>query len=420
MRPCEAHRTTAYAGPVTDVPLRALTEPRAGLPEVVTAPAGLLAAAASLQAGTGPVAVDSERASGYRYGQSAYLIQLRRAGSGTWLIDPAACPDLTAIHQALDGVEWILHAASQDLPCLAERGMSPTSLFDTELAARLAGLPRVGLGAVVEQLLGLTLAKEHSAVDWSTRPLPVDWLRYAALDVEVLIELRTELTELLAAQGKLDWAAEEFAAIVAAPPATPRVDPWRRLSGLHRLRNRRQLAIARELWQAREKLAQKRDIAPGRIIVDATLVAAAAVGPKTLDELLAVPGFSTPASGRQATWVLSAIKRGQGVPQTQLPPNNLPSDAPPPPRAWADRNPLASHRLAYARTELAQLGAELSIPVENLCTPDTIRRLLWDPPTDLTAALRTANARNWQISLVQPILAAALTQELPAPALPVS
>ena len=159
--------------------------------------------------------MDAERASGFRYGQRAFLVQIRREGSGTWLIDPEPFGDLAIINDALRGVEWILHAASQDLPCLSELGMWPDKLFDTELAARLAGLPRVGLAAVIEQLLGFGLAKEHSAADWSTRPLPEPWLRYAALDVEVLTELREELIELLEADGKLEFAEQEFAAILA-------------------------------------------------------------------------------------------------------------------------------------------------------------------------------------------------------------
>ena len=143
-----------------------------------------------IAAGEGPVAIDAERASGYRYGQRAYLVQVRREGAGTWLIDPVGCPDLTPLDEAIGAAEWILHAATQDLACLAEVGLRPRQLFDTELAARILGLPRVGLAAVVEHYLGLSLAKEHSAVDWSTRPLPEPWLRYAALDVEVLDELR--------------------------------------------------------------------------------------------------------------------------------------------------------------------------------------------------------------------------------------
>ncbi|MCU1618909.1 MAG: 3-5 exonuclease, partial [Modestobacter sp.] len=144
----------------TAVPLLA---PRDGLPPAIETSTALVAYADALAAGSGPVAVDAERASGYRYGQSAYLVQIRRDGAGTGLIDPVPLPDLSAVQAAIGDAEWVLHAANQDLPCLAELGLVPTRLFDTELAARLAGLPRVGLGAVVESLLGLSLQKGHSA-----------------------------------------------------------------------------------------------------------------------------------------------------------------------------------------------------------------------------------------------------------------
>ncbi|HKS00445.1 MAG TPA: HRDC domain-containing protein, partial [Arthrobacter sp.] len=268
-----------------------LDSPRDGVPLVIETQAGLERCAAAIAAGTGPAGVDAERASGFRYGQRAFLVQIRREGSGTWLIDPEPFEDLRIINDALHGVEWILHAASQDLPCLSELGMWPDKLFDTELAARLAGLPRVGLAAVIEQLLGFGLAKEHSAADWSTRPLPEPWLRYAALDVEVLTELREELIELLEADGKLEFAEQEFAAILSAGLAPPRVDPWRKTSGLHQIRDRRQLAAVRELWLERDALAQKRDVAPGRLIPDSALVAAAKAMPATVPQLLGTKGF---------------------------------------------------------------------------------------------------------------------------------
>src|SRR5262245_40879622 len=170
-----------------------LLEPRDGLPPLVTTAPALAEAVTALGAGEGPVAVDAERASGYRYGHRAFLVQLRRRGAGTVLIDPIACPDLSALDAALAGGEAVLHAASQDLPCLAELGYQPRQLFDTGLAGRLLGYPRVGLGVLVETVLGFTLEKAHAAADWSTRPLPTEWLRYAALDVEVLVELRDAL-----------------------------------------------------------------------------------------------------------------------------------------------------------------------------------------------------------------------------------
>lgn len=394
---------------MTDVAPTPLVEPRDGVPDVVTEERQLVRAAQVLAAGTGPVAVDAERASGYRYGQSAYLVQLRRAGCGTWLVDPVGCPDLTLLGAAIANAEWVLHSASQDLPCLAELGMRPRRLFDTELGARLAGLQKVGLGAVVEELLGMSLAKEHSAVDWSTRPLPPSWLRYAALDVEVLVELREALATLLRDQGKLGWAEQEFAALVDAPPAVPRTDPWRRTSGTHKLRNRRQLAALREMWNARDGLARQRDVSPGRVLPDAALLAAVTASPRTMEELVAVPGFTGPAARRHGSRWLDALARARATPDDELPPHTLPTDAPPPARAWADRDPDAAARLSFARAALAELSERYAVPVENLMTPDIVRRVLWEPPLDLRARLVELRARPWQVDLLAPVLAEALS-----------
>ena len=179
-----------------------LIAPRDGTPDPVASPAELAETIARFAAGSGPVAVDAERASGYRYTQRAYLVQLRREGAGTALIDPVPLGDLTGLDAVIAEAEWVLHAAGQDLPCLAELGLRPRQLFDTELAARLAGFERVGLAALTEELLGYTLEKHHSAADWSTRPLPRSWLDYAALDVELLLDLREVLGEELERQGK--------------------------------------------------------------------------------------------------------------------------------------------------------------------------------------------------------------------------
>lgn len=395
-----------------------LDTPREGVPLVIETAAGLERCAAAIAAGTGPAGVDAERASGFRYGQRAFLVQIRREGAGTWLIDPEPFDNLDIINDALSGVEWILHAASQDLPCLSELGMWPDRLFDTELAARIAGLPRVGLAAVIEQLLGFGLAKEHSAADWSTRPLPEPWLRYAALDVEVLAELREELIELLAADGKLDYAEQEFAAILAGGVAPPRVDPWRKTSGLHQIRDRRQLAAVRELWLERDSLAQKRDVAPGRLIPDSSLVAAAKAMPTTVPQLLGTKGFHGRAAQREAPRWLRCIATARAM--EDLPPLHLPTNAPPPPRVWADRDPEAAARLATARPALQELAEKLNLPLENLLTPDTLRRVSWRPPADITAegvadGLLALGARRWQVELTAPLITEAFLNPQPLP-----
>jgi ribonuclease D len=409
----------AAAGEPATAPLIPLDTPRDGVPPVVDTPEGLAETIAAMAAGTGPVAVDAERASGHRYGQRAFLVQLRRAGAGTALIDPVALPDLGALGAAIGDVEWILHAASQDLPCLAEVGMVPSLLFDTELGGRLAGFARVGLAAMVEQQLGLALAKEHSAVDWSTRPLPEPWLRYAALDVEVLHDLRDSVAAELERQGKLEWAREEFAAVAATPPPVPRVDPWRRTSGMHRVRNRRGLAAVRQLWLARDEIARERDLSPGRVLPDSAIVEASVALPATQAALAALPGFSGRGARRYLRQWHTAIAEARALGDGELPPQNLPSDGPPPARVWGDRDPAAAARLAAARAAVTSLATELRLPVENLLSPDTVRRLAWAPPqpvteASITEALLGHGARRWQVGLtVPPLTTALLTADLP-------
>lgn len=410
-------RTTGGAPPddVAPAPIP-LLEPREGIPPVVASDDALAGVIAAFAAGSGPVAVDAERASGYRYGQRAYLVQLRRDGAGSALVDPVGCPDLSGLGEALRGTEWILHAATQDLPCLRDIGMAPTGLFDTELAGRLAGFPRVGLGAMVESVLGYSLEKGHSAVDWSTRPLPEPWLRYAALDVELLIDLRNALEEELDRQGKLEWAQEEFSAIASAPPAPPRLDPWRRTSGMHKVRRRRQMAVVRELWTMRDHIAQRRDISPGKVLGDAAIVEAALALPPNVQALTALPGFGHRMGRRQLEQWQAAVDRAKELPDAELPQPGQPLAGPPPPRAWADKDPAAAARLSAARTAVSALAERLNMPQENLITPDTVRRVCWEPPKNLTpdtveSALAGYGARNWQIGQVAPILLRALAPE---------
>ncbi|MFF1758036.1 HRDC domain-containing protein [Streptomyces sp. NPDC058266] len=412
-------RTTGGAPPddggsVAEVPIP-LLEPREGIPPVIADEASLAEVVAAFAAGTGPVAVDAERASGYRYGQRAYLVQLRREGAGSALIDPVACPDLSALGDAIADAEWVLHAATQDLPCLREIGMVPSRLFDTELAGRLAGFPRVGLGAMVENVLGYVLEKGHSAVDWSTRPLPDPWLRYAALDVELLVDLRDALEKELDRQGKLDWAHQEFDAIASAPPAPPRKDPWRRTSGMHKVRRRRQMAVVRELWTARDRIAQRRDVSPGKVLGDGAIVEAALSLPANAHALAALPGFGHRTGRRQLEQWQAAVDRAKELPDAELPQPGAPLAGPPPPRAWADKDPVAAARLSAARAAVSSLAETLNMPQENLITPDTVRRVCWEPPGDrseaaVAEALRGYGARPWQVEQVTPLLAEALKQ----------
>jgi ribonuclease D len=412
------------ATPAVDAGPEPLTEPADGVPPVVTTPVELASTIAALQAGSGPVAVDAERAHGFRYSQRAYLIQLRRSGSGTHLIDPIAlspatqdgasgghAADLSPLGTAIREAEWVIHAANQDLNCLFEVGLVPETLFDTELAARLLGFPRVALGTMVEELLGVRLLKEHSAADWSTRPLPREWLTYAALDVELLLELRDILHTMLADAGKADWARQEFAALVATAGVhpEPRPDPWRRTSGIHRVRTRRGLGYVAALWYARDAIAARLDRAPGKILADVAISELAAHPSPGRAGMRQIPGFSRRQARRfEADW-LAAIESVSRMGESELPAMHVFSEGPPQARLWPSRDPVAAARLGAVRVALQAIADTHALPVENLLTPEHVRRLTWRPPEPVTeeavdAALAGYGARLWQRQLTVPAL----------------
>ena len=410
-----ADDVTPLNSPITEEP--AVQAPHVTV-DVIEDRDAYLAAVEAIAAGHGPIAIDAERASGYRYSQRAYLIQIYRRGSGTFLFDPPAIGSFTELNDVIKDEEWILHAASQDLTCLREVGLDPTRLFDTELAARLAGLPRVGLGTVVEELLGIHLAKEHSAADWSTRPLPQAWLVYAALDVELLVDLREALGAILEKDGKADIAAQEFESVLGRDFVIVRAEPWRRLSGLHSIRGLRNLAVARELWQARDAYAREIDTAPGRLVPDTALTAAARILPASKRDLAAIKEFTGRASRSQIDRWWAAIEAGQAT--SDLPVLRVGGETVPPPRVWADKNPDADKRLKAARAAITATSEELSIPVENLLTPDTLRRVAWNVPEPLSvssvsAALEGLGARAWQIDATAQLIHDAFVDALQTP-----
>jgi ribonuclease D len=393
------------------LPRLQLREP---LPAVIESPEALATYCDRLAAGSGPVALDAERASGYRYSQRAYLVQVRREGAGTALIDPTAFADLTGLDNAIGDAEWILHAATQDLACLAELGLRPRALFDTELAGRLLNLPRVGLATLVEHFLGRSLAKEHSAADWSTRPLPEPWLVYAALDVEVLVELRDLIDAELQVSGKREWARQDFAALLSFSGPPERIDPWRRTSGLHRARGRRTLGLVRELWLARDTIARERDTTPGRILPDATILEIAAAAPTTREKLLELRGMRGRGPRRFVDQWLAAVRIACALPERELPEVAPRIAGPPPPKSWADKRPEAAKRFDASRSVVTALAEELMLPPENLIAPAVVRALAWEPPTTVTPesiadAMREAGARPWQLDHLAAKLAAALS-----------
>jgi len=407
-----------------------LLQPSAGTPDIIDTEEAFGQALEQLAKGSGPFAVDAERASGFRYSARAYLLQLKRTHGGLHLIDPIPFGPghklFIDLNNLLNTDEVILHASTQDLPCLRELGLNPVKLFDTELAGRIAGLPRVGLGPLLESIMGVLLAKEHSAADWSARPLPKEWLTYAALDVELLVELRNHMYKILEDAKKLPWALEEFASILKAPPAPPRVDPWRRTSGMHKIKRRDQLAVIKSLWIARDEIASKQDIAAGKLLNDSAIVELAIAVPTTKKEF----EKCLRPLGLRARWIenlqlwLDSIASAVALPEDQWPSMRTNADTLPPIKLWRDKFPEKFAPLSHARAAIELIAEENQIPVENLITPEHVRRVCWKPPVGATStlsvsevesALSELGARQWQIDLVAPSLAAALLEREPIP-----
>lgn len=359
-----------------------------------------------------PYAIDAERASGFKYSQRAYLIQISSATSDIYLIDPTSIKDLTPLRNLLNNKSWILHAATQDLPCLFELELKPGEIFDTELAARLLSLPHVGLGGLLEDELQITLDKEHSAADWSKRPLPQDWLVYAALDVEFLHQLRKSLTQKLVDNNKFDLAQQEFKALCSWQSPGLRNDPWRRTSGMHEVRGGQDAAIVRQLWLKRDEIAQQRDIAAGRILNDAGIVEIAAKKPKTLQELKDLASIKhRPAKNDAEIWFEQLQIALQLVPD-QWPVKQKGAESYPAPKSWIEKRPEAYHRLQFVKEHLNKLSEELQIPVEHLCSPDLVKKWCWDKPKDQLETINewmiSQGARAWQAQNLSPIFLSSL------------
>jgi ribonuclease D len=409
--------------------LTPLLSPRHGTPEVVATESEYEKVISALLKGEGPIAIDAERASGYRYSQRAYLIQIFRKGGGLHLIDPIPLKDSKLWQRFNDefaNVEWVIHASTQDLPCLIEVGLKPKKLFDTELGARIAGCPRVGLGALAESLLELQLAKEHSAVDWSIRPLKPEWITYAALDVDILLDIRDKVEKLLTEQKKLKWAEQDFASILKNYQDyeftdAPKSDRWRRTSGMHKVRDRLSMTIIRDLWLSRDELARELDLAPGRVLGDEAIVELAINRPDNLEEVAKVIGWRTrleaPPFGRWLKVLTTSLK----TPITDQVELRVASQSMPPIKIWKEKNPLGYARLTHARAALIELSQQLQIPTENLVTPDYVKRICWnEPPTNVSqyenyveGELTKLGARSWQVEQVVSVIAPHLSATEP-------
>lgn len=424
--------------------VRLLSEPSGGVPDLISTREGFDDFVERFASASGPLAADAERASGYRYSQQDWLVQFKRQGAGIALVDPVAVAEKGAqwedFNQALGDTEWIIHDSLQDLPGYYALGMRPSRLFDTERAARLLGNAHFGLAAVTEKYLGLTLAKEHSAADWSYRPLNRDMRNYAALDVEVLIELRNTLSAELRRSGKEEWAQEDFAFLLkkGSRPRPERIEPWRHISRINSLdRDLRGLAVARQLWTVRDYYAKQYDIAPNLLLQDSAIIEAAQRKPHNSREFASIRSLNQRVRMRKgderdkmferyapiqrrvkpAVWK-QAIRQALDLPDDQLPsrknvrPDESGTNAPKSMKLWKSHHPDRYACLEAAKRRINQISQDTQTPADILLKPQILRNLCWhakDLPLrsreregsdSVHTFLMDQGARRWQADLL--------------------
>ncbi len=352
-------------------------------------------------AGEAIIAVDTEAASFHRYVDRTYLLQISTRGR-TAVIDPLTVTDLGALGTMLadGGVEVIFHDADYDLRMLdRDYGFRAARLFDTRIAAQLLNEPGIGLAALLEKYLGVTLDKKYQRADWSRRPLIPEMLRYAAMDTQHLPELRDILRDQLVGAGRLAWAEEEFGQLESIRWSPAEDEGFWRLKGAKVLRGPA-IAVLRELYQWRDQLARQLDRAPFRILNNETLLDLARVQPRDLAALGAMRGIGGDTLGRRGTELLAAVERGLAIPLADIPRAERGVRTRPDP-AVLDR----MERLKAARNVAA---ARLNLAPGVLCPNGTLEAVARAEPRTAGDLAAIAGLRTWQrMAIGEELLAAA-------------
>ncbi len=384
-----------------------LTTPREGIPALLATPSQLRQAERRLAKGSGAIAVDTERAGGIRYNDRAFLIQLRRAGSGTMLIDPE--PHREVVGPALEAVmsqaTWVLHDAATDLPSLYALGLYPAGLFDTAIAAKLLNITPYRLPELSATLIGYTMHKTHGGEDWSRRPLPKAWRNYAALDVEVLLELAQACQQRLDAAGKSEWAREEFEFIQhKAHPLSPA--RWEDSKAANSVTKPQELAVVRALWLHRDALAMAMDVAPHRLLPDKAMVAIAKHKPRSVSQLMRLDAFPRDLRNHAGEWLNVANAGIAATPWPKRPKRRGTIST----SAWKKRHPESFEQLLAAEEALEEVQAEINVESDALMSRRTLRGVCWSclhEGLSLDQAIEQTLLRPWQIEQAQPVFRAA-------------
>jgi ribonuclease D len=338
------------------------------------------------------IAVDTEGASYHRFIDRVYLVQLSTR-QRTAIIDPLSAGELEPLGVLLQdpAVEVVFHDADYDLRLLhQDYGWHATNIFDTRIAAQLAGVRAFGLAALLERYFGTRLDKKFQRADWSMRPLSQGMLDYAVQDTLHLLDLRDQLRSELERLGRTAWAAEEFARLEGTQwESEPDDTAWMRTKGTRDL-TRRELAIFRELAVWRDTVAGALDRATFRVVSNEALFATARAAPRTIADLAGVKGMPRGMVERRGDEALAAVARGLAVSDAQLP------KFPRAPR-W-ERDPKFEDRAAALKRVRDAAAQRLDLDPGVLCSRDRLEAVARKNPATMDELLDVKELRRWQIA----------------------
>ncbi|MDQ6964691.1 MAG: ribonuclease D [Mariprofundales bacterium] len=271
--------------------------------------------------------VDTEFHREATYWPQFALMQIAARSSGgellCYLIDPVTTAPLEPLWELLSSPDQlkVFHAARQDVEIIHHlSGRLPTPLFDTQVAAALLGYgQQIGFGALVQQLTGVTLAKQATFTDWMKRPLSRGQQQYAADDVIHLMPVYAHLREQLQARGRDAWLDDEQQSLTDPDTYDMAVDTifWR-TKGCNRLKPK-QLAVLRSLAAWREQAARRRDLPRRRLLGDESMVELARQEQLDHQRLAAIRGVSTGLVRRFGDEIVAAWREGVACPKADWP-----------------------------------------------------------------------------------------------------
>lgn len=350
------------------------------------------------------IAIDTEGASFHRFVDRIYLLQLSTADHSA-VIDPLPIGTPERLGKLLEdrAIEVILHDADYDLRLLhQDYGWSVTHLFDTRVAAQLLGIRSFGLAALLEMFFEVKLDKKHQRADWSMRPLTADMLDYAAQDTRYLLELRDKLTVQLKEKGRLHWAQEEFARAEGTQWSLDEENTgFLKLKGARDL-SRRELARLRELVKWRDAIAAELDRAVFRVAGNEVLLDLSRIAPATRDALFAIKGFPRGMSEARAAEALDSIRRGDKVPDADLP--RFPKST-----RW-DKDPEFDERVAQLKNVRDAAATRLDLDPGVVCSRDRMEAVARRNPRTAAEVAEVSELRRWQVEVLATDFAAALAR----------